>query len=241
MGDIMYSSDIMKIELSCAKSKSVPGFRRHALYSKHKYGVTAGDFSSNVRFGFVVYNPGNHNVLEKVRIEIKLCVGDDETLRLEDIDPKVIRKVVDSLPPSECVLKQSFVEDGDTFYFRGSARYLSPNSVSSILLCSMAARFLNLYGDVLATMLLGIPTVNTTMDAMEVNDLLISVDAFLREMRSVWGTVSFGRIQAQEKYNRLAETLAKNEEEMNQFYHSVQHCIEVLSEYGINERDINFT
>ena len=241
----MYSSNIEYIDLKNVKSKAICGFRRYALYSKYDYGLQVGNFNSRIRFGFVVYKPAicNH---EPIRVEIKRVVYSDDNgypLRLEDIDPKFIKKFVDSLGEDQWELKRSLVVEDCTWYFKGYFRYTACNQLAFILGCTMAARFLDIYGDAFATMLLDHPNVNTATDANEVNDLLISVDAFAREMQDTptWGTATNAREVAQKECNEIKNTLKKVEEEMNYIYGMAQDYLEVLSDYGIDEKDIEFS
>lgn len=240
----MYDCDIRNIDLKAANSKGIPGYRRYALYSIHEYGLNVGDFDSRVRFGFVMYRPGPYSS-GKFKIELKLLTpsdgdGDGGTWRFSDIDPNYIKELLE--PIEEWGIRKAFsIEDG-VGYFNGYAyaTYCSGNAYC--LLRSNLAVFLNTYGDALATVLLGKGNVKTLKDALEVNDLLISVDAFSNEMKesASWGTATYNRNSAQEKYNEYKESLAKVEAEMNYIYTRVQECLDVLSEYGIDEKDIEF-
>lgn len=241
----MYSSDIQCIDLKCAKSFGIPGYRRHALYSDHEYGLRVGDFNSKVRFGFVIHKPGPYN-LDPIRVELKRLIPSNDEYApwfMEDIDPAIIKKFVDSLSDEEWGFKQALVVEDFCWYFRGSSRSTSTSKLSYVLMCTVAAKFLDRYGDAFATMMLGIPKVNTASDAKEVNDLLILVNAFAIEMKSdaSWGTATYGREQAEEKRKKLKESLAKVESEMNSTYGRIQEYVEFLSEYGIDEKDIEFS
>ena len=241
----MYPSSIANIELKSAKSKSVHGFRRYALYSNHVYGLLVGDFDSRIKFGFVMYKPGPGNP-EPIRVEIKravCCDGNGFPHGLEAIDPKFAKKFVDSLGQDRLELKQSLVVDDHTWYFKGYSIKNHGCTLPYILKCTMAAHFLDLYGDAFATMLLDNPKINTSEDANEVNDLLISVNAFANEMQStpIWGTNVYEREQALKDCNEIKEAMMQAEQEMNHVYGRVQGYIEVLSNYGIDEKDIEFS
>ena len=241
----MYSSDIQYIDLKYAKSFGIPGYRRHALYSNHEYGLSVGDFNSRVRFGFVIHKPGPYS-LDPIRVELKRLIPSNDEYApwlMEDIDPAIIKKFVDSLSEEEWGFKQALVVEDFCWYFRGFSRSTSTSKLPYVLMCTIAAKFIDNYGDALATMMLGIPKVNTAADAEEVNDLLISVNAFAVEMKSdaSWGTATYGREQAEKKCKELKESLAKVESEMNSIYGRIQEYVEFLSEYGIDEKDIEFT
>ena len=85
--------------------------------------------------------------------------------------------------------------------------------------------------------------VKTLKDALEVNDLLISVDAFSKEMqaKSTWGTATYNKECAQKKHDELKTSLTKLEEEMNYIYGLAQEDNDVLANYGIKEYDIEFS
>lgn len=242
----MYESDVRNLELKSAKSQRIPGYRRYVMYSDREYGLDVGDFNSKVKFGFVMYKPGPYNTLGKIKIELKVLVPSNvegTTWRLSDIDPNFIKKLLE--PIEEWGLRQAFTIENGVGYFNGYAKdtYCSCNSNSHCLLGSKLAVFLNTYGDALATVLLGKGNVKTLKDALEVNDLLISVAAFSKEMqaKSTWGTATYNKECAQKKHEELKTSLAKLEEEMNYIYGLAQEDNDVLANYGIKEYDIEFS
>jgi len=240
----MYECEIRNIGLKASNSHGISGYRRYALYSIQEYGLNVGDFDSRVRFGFVMYKPGPYNTLGKVKIELKRLTptnADRTTWGLSDIDPNLIKELLE--PIEEWGLRQAFTIEDGVGYFNGYAHNTSSTSNSFCLIHSNLAVFLNTYGDALATLLLGKGNVKTLKDALEVNDLLTSVDAFSNEMKSdaSWGTATYNKNFAQEEYNEYKKNLAKVEAEMNYIYARVQECLDVLSEYGIDEKDIEFT
>lgn len=238
----MYRSDIGNLDLKCCeKSRAIPGFRRYALFSKHEYGLLVGDFNSMVKFGFVVYNPGMCNP-EGIRVELKLLVPEVningvQHWMLKDIDPNFIKGLLDGMDSKDYEFKQSFRVDGDIGYFRGFHCHCHDKSLGTVLACTNAAHFLDFWGDVLATVLYGKGNVKTLKDAYEVNDLLISVNAFASEMSSDlhWGTANFSKDRAQKMYDELKGDLAKVEAEMNCFYENLTRNLNILAEYGISE------
>ena len=217
----MYSSDIQYIDLKYAKSFGIPGYRRHALYSDHEYGLSVGDFNSKVRFGFVIHKPGPYN-LGPIRVELKRLIPSNDEYApwlMEDIDPSIIKKFVDSLSEEEWGFKHALVVEDFCWYFRGFSRSTSTSKLPYVLMCTIAAKFIDNYGDALAT------------------------NAFAVEMKSdpSWGTATYGREQAEKKCKELKGSLAKVESEMNDIYGRIQEYVEFLSEYGIDEKDIEFT
>ena len=241
----MYLEDIIYIDLKYAKSFGVPGYRRHALYSDHEYGLLVGDFNSRVQFGFVVYKPSPYDVCRQIRVELKRLIpsnDEHEPCLMEDIDSAIVQKFVDSLSAEEWGFKRALVVEDGCWYFKGYCQSTSSSKLQHNLICTIAAKFLDRYGDAFATMLLGIPKVNTASDAMEVNDLLISVDAFVEEMIPFrWGTATDNRERAENTCQELRKSIKMLETEMNAMYEQVQECLDVLSHYGIDEKDIEFT
>ena len=239
----MYACEIRNMGLKASNSRGIPGYRRYAMYSDHEYGLDVGDFNSKVKFGFVMYKPGPYS-LAKVKIVLKRLTPENASgtaWGLSDIDPEFIKKLLE--PIEEWGIRKAFsIEDG-VGYFNGYAYDTFSTSNSCCLTRSNLAAFLNTYGDALATLLLGKGNIKTLKDALEVNDLLISVDAFSNEMKSdaSWGTATYGREQAEKKCKELKEALVELESEMNSTYGMVQEYVEFLSEYGIDDKDIEFS
>lgn len=239
----MYASDVRNLDLKAAKSQRIPGYRRYVMYSDREYGLDVGDFNSKVKFGFVMYKLGPYNT-GKIKVELKVLVPSNvegTTWRLSDIDPNFIKKLLE--PIEEWGLRQAFTIENGVGYFNGYAQDTYCPSISYCLLRSKLAVFLNTYGDALATVLLGKGNVKTLKDALEVNDLLISVDAFSKEMqaKSTWGTATYNKECAQKKHDELKTSLTKLEEEMNYIYGLAQEDKDVLANYGIKEYDIEFS
>lgn len=237
----MYELDIRNLNLKAAKSIAIPGFRRHVLYSEQEYGLLVGDFNSRVKFGFVVYKPG-YCSSAKIRIELKVLASEDGNhWRLKDIDPAFIK----SLLETEGVdVKFNFIIENGVGYFQGLWSDTSCGRIPDDIVCSNLGRFLNVYGDALATVLAKKGNVNTLKDALEVNDLLISVNAFVREMQPKayrWGTATYNKESAQESCNKLRDEIAQVEDEMNSVFRKAQVDKEALAKYGIDESDIDFS
>lgn len=243
----MYSSQIAYLTLGSVDSRNsagIPGYRRYALYNTHVYGMSVGDFSSETRFGFVLYKPTRVN-LGPIRVELKVVAPTGEnTYRLHDIDPETIGNLIET---SDIENKSIFAKEGDFGYFLGFEpnRSTSSTNVQYILECSSAGYFLDMLGDELALMLKGNDRIRTAKDARKVNDLLVEVNAFAIEMNPkaefTWGTTTYDIKRAQQKYDEHKSDIAKLESDMNFVYTRIHSDIDVLSRYGMDESEIEYT
>ena len=238
----MYQSEIGYLDLKSANSIGIPGYRRHVLYSQHEYGVSVGDFSSRTRFGFVVYKPGAFNSGNQIRVELKVVAPAGENVyRLKDIDPDIIANLIET---SNVENKPCFIKEGNTGYFLGYKQSTYSNELPWVLTCTNAAYFLDMFGDDLALMLLGTERICTQKDAEKVNDLLIAILAFSKEMNdgeSSWGTSTYNIAACRNQYNKYKKKIGELETEMNFIYEGVQNELEVLSKYGIDESKIAYS
>ena len=243
----MHSSQIAYLTLDSVNSRrstGIPGYRRYALYSTHVYGISVGDFSSEVKFGFVVYKPAWSNP-QQIRVELKVLVPTGEnTCRLQDIDPETIGKLIET---SDLENKPVFVKEGNSGYFVGFGPKMSTSATNLqyVLTCSSAAYFLDRLGDELALMLKGHDGVRNAKDARRVNDLLIELNAFATEMdpgaEFTWGTMSYNIKSAQKKCDEYKANIAKLESNMNTVYEWIHSDLDVLSSYGIDESTIEYS
>lgn len=240
----MYTSDIRYADLKSTNTAPIKGTRRHVLYSDHKYGIEVGDFNSKVRFGFVVHKPSQYAGFQ-IRVELKVLVPvreDNGAWRLGDIDPNYIQDLLDKLDDEKDPIKYTYVIENGHGYFKGYYLRGTPRGIPQDLQCSNAASFLNIWGDALATAMYAKDKVSTLQDAYEVNDLLISVDAFTQEMKDKpdWGTASHSIEAAQHNYEKSKCDLEKVEQEMNFFYKQLDDYLQVLEKYGVSEDNIDY-
>lgn len=240
----MYTSNLGYMNLGSANSIAIAGTRRHVLYSNHQYGISVGDFNSHVQFGFVVYKPSQFN-LDPIRIELKLLVRENVDIsswRLGDIDPNYIQDLLDKLDGEKDPIKYTYAIENGHGYFKGYCLRDTPKGIPQDLQFSNAASFLNIWGDALATAMYAKDKVSTLQDAYEVNDLLISVNAFAQEMKDKpeWGTASHSIEAAQHNYEKSKSDLEKVEQEMNCFYKQVDDYLQVLEKYGVSEDNIEY-
>lgn len=240
----MYTSNMGYMNLGSANSIAIAGTRRHVLYNNHKYGISVGDFNSHVQFGFVVYKPSQFNP-DPIRIELKLLVRENEDIsswRLDDIDPNFLQGLLDSIEDERDPIKYTYhIENGHGF-FKGYYLRGCPKDVPQAIQSSNAARFLDVWGDALATAIYAKGKVSTLPDAYEVNDLLISVNAFSHEMseKPEWGTATNNIDCARKKYEGFKNDLVKVENEMNHFYKQLAEYLQVLEKYGVSEDVIDY-
>ena len=193
----MFLSQLSHLTLDSVDSPNlmaIPGYRKYALYSTQEYGISVGDFSSKTMFGFVVYKPTRSN-LGPIRVELKLVVSTGEnTHRLHDIDPEIIRNLIET---SDLENKPVFVGEGDFGHFLGFEPGIrtSSTNIKYILTRSSAGYFLDMLGNELALVLQGNDKICNAKDARRVNNLLIDVDAFAKEMdpkaEIMWSTMTY--------------------------------------------------
>ena len=237
----MYRSDIKYLELRSANSIKMPGYRRYVLYNQREYGISVGDFSSSTRFGFVVYKPRTFNISNQIRVELKVVVPTGEnTYRLKDIDPDIITNLIET---SNVENKPRFVKEGNSGYFLGYSQNTHSTELAQILICTNAAHFLDMFGDYMALMLMGNERILTERDAAKVNDLLITIRAFSKEMNGGsddWATSTSNIAYCRNEYDRYKKRLGELESEMNLVYEGIQNKLEVLSKYGIDESTIDY-
>lgn len=226
---------------------AIPGYRRYALYSTQKYGISVGDFSSKTMFGFVVYKPTRSN-LGPIRVELKVVASTDEnTYMLHDIDPEIIRNLIET---ADLENKPVFVREGNFGHFLGFEPSRSTSSsidysyIVSLLAHSSAGYFLDMLGNELALMLKGNDRIRNAKDARRVNDLLIDVNAFAKEMdpkaEFMWGTLAYHIKGAQKIYDTYKAKIAKLESNMNDAYKRIYSDLDVLSSYGIDESTLYY-
>lgn len=213
-------------------SMAIQGYRKYALYSTQEYGISVGDFSSKTMFGFVVYKPTRSN-LGPIRVELKLVVSTGEnTHRLHDIDPEIIRNLIET---SDLENKPVFVREGDFGYFLG---------FGTSIITSSAGHFLDMLGNELALVLQGNDKIRNAKDARRVNDLLIDVNAFAKEMdpkaEIMWSTMTYQIKWAQKMYDKYKDKIATLESKMNFAYKRIYSDLDVLSSYGIDESEIDY-
>ena len=224
-------------------SMAIPGYRKYVLYSTQEYGISVGDFSSKTMFGFVVYKPTRYN-LGPIRVELKLVVSTGEnTYRLHDIDPEIIRNLIET---SDLENKPVFVREGDFGHFLRfePSRSTSSTNIKYILTRSSAGYFLDMLGNELALMLKGNDKIRNAKDARQVNNLLIDVNAFAKEMDQkaeiMWSTMTYQIKWAQKMYDKYKEKIARLESNMNFAYKRIYSGLDVLSSYGIDESEIDY-
>ena len=224
-------------------SMAIPGYRKYALYSTQEYGISVGDFSSKTMFGFVVYKPTRSN-LGPIRVELKLVVSTGEnTHRLHDIDPETIVNLIDT---SDLENKPVFVGEGDFGHFLGFEPGISTSStnIKYILTRSSAGYFLDMLGNELALVLQGNDKICNANDARRVNNFLIDVNAFAKEMdpkaEIMWSTMTYQIKWAQKMYDKYKKKIAELESNMNGAYKRIYSDLDVLSSYGIDESEIDY-
>ena len=99
-------------------------------------------------------------------------------------------------------------------------------------------------GNELALMLKGNDKIRNAKDARQVNNLLIDVNAFAKEMdpkaEIMWSTMTYQIKWAQKMYDKYKEKIARLESNMNFAYKSIYSDLDVLSSYGIDESEIDY-
>ena len=242
----MFLSQLSHLTLNSVdspNSMAIPGYRKYALYSTQEYGISVGDFSSKTMFGFVVYKPTRSN-LGPIRVELKLVESTGEnTHRLHDIDPEIIRNLIET---SDLENKPVFVGEGDFGYFLGFEPGISTSStnIKYILTRSSAGYFLDMLGNELTLVLQGNDKICNANDARRVNNFLIDVNAFAKEMdpkaEIMWSTMTYQIKWAQKMYDKYKKKIAELESNMNGAYKRIYSALDVLSSYGIAESEIDY-
>lgn len=239
----MWMSDIQLLDnKSTDEMAKMKGYRRYVLCTRNEYGVEVGDFNSKVRFGFVLHKPARFND-GQVKVELKVMApagGEFGAFRPKTIDPNLIKRLMAGAGVEFSWTYE--IEDGVGF-FKGQNFKTTQCRTQNVLASTMAARFIDVWGHELATILAKKGTgVDDLLNARYVNTMLRKLIDFSKEMKDepMWGSQTYNIGKARESMNDAKKEIEVMEQEMNKYHESLQEAQDALAKFGVSEDEIDF-